>query len=231
MQVSKWEKTNNRFVAFFDILGFKDLVARFKHEEIVEKLESLLLVIDKLSDANSISSMQNYNIDKDQTKSIIFSDSIIFFSKGSTFNDALKISYDAFQVCKNALNAGIAIKGCISYGQVTVDFSKSLFFGQAIIDAFLLHEELQMLTVLLDNKAENQIDTYEKKHIINSILSTYKANLKTGKINHTLLKPYNKKQKDERVLALQKLYATVSGKPRLYIDNTLDYINSLNYVE
>jgi hypothetical protein len=225
--MKQWETTSERFVAFFDILGFKDLVLRNTHLQVLEKLDILKQTISKLENVKELKPFKNSNMETDQTKSVTFSDSIIIFSKGQTANDALKIFYDSYRILKTALENDIAIKGSISFGQITVDFSKSLFFGQPIIDAYLLHEELQMLTIVLDNKAEEQVKTYDNYATIQDILVIYKANLKSGKINHTIIRPSGSKNVIERIEKLKNLYKSTSGRPRLYIDNTIDFLNSL----
>src|SRR5438045_8872602 len=118
-------------------------------------------------------------MDDDQTLSITFSNLIIFFCKYDTHNDAVKIIFDAYRILQEALKNDIAIKGSISFGEITVDFEKSLFFGQPIIDAYLLHEELQMLTVVLDNHAEFKINSFSKFGILDdAVITKYKTNLK-----------------------------------------------------
>lgn len=221
-----WDVTTDRFVAFFDILGFKDLVARNPHDIVLAKLEVLKNLIAQLENPKDLPQFKDRDVDQDQTKSVTFSDSIIVFSKGATSFDALKLFFDAYRILHQALANGIAVKGAISFGKITVNFEKSLFFGQPIIDAYLLHEELLMLTVILDNSVEEKIKALDKYDILKGILVEYRANLKSGKISHTLFRPYGKKLYDERIEALGNLYKSTYGKPRLYIDNTLDFIKA-----
>src|SRR5438552_1893049 len=122
MTEQSWKLTDERFVAFFDILGFKDLVTRKNHSEVLEKLQILKEVVEKLQDTDKQTHLKSFNIINDQTKAVTFSDSIIFFSKGATFNDALKILHDSYRISQRALENGIAIKGAISFGTITVDF-------------------------------------------------------------------------------------------------------------
>jgi hypothetical protein len=224
---STWQPTTQRFVAFFDILGFKDLVTKKSHTEILEKLKILKNVIEELKVPEKLPSLKGLNISADQTQAVTFSDSIIFFSKGDTFWDALKIFFDSYRILRKAIENQIAIKGCISFGEVTVDFTNSLFFGQPIIDAFLLHEDLEMLTVIFDNSAETKFNSFGEKDFFSKVLGTYKANLKSGKIQHSLMAPFDKQVKAEMEKYLNELYKTCYGRPRIYIDNTLEYLKSL----
>src|ERR1700752_1315054 len=110
MGENNWDITANRFVAFFDIMGFKDLVARSRHEDVVKKLNLLKNTLKDLEtiDHTLIDSLQ---IEKLQTRSVTFSDSIIFFSKGDTIQDACKIVIDSHTILSEAIENGIGIKG------------------------------------------------------------------------------------------------------------------------
>lgn len=52
--VKDWDLTANRFVAFFDILGFKDLIAREKSEKIFELLRILSAIRYELDQYNNM---------------------------------------------------------------------------------------------------------------------------------------------------------------------------------
>lgn len=231
MTQTEWIKTANRFVAFFDILGFKELVLKSTHEEILGKLNDLKSKVNKFGNLADLDVLKEYKITKDQTKSVTFSDSFIFFSKGQDYCDAIKILMDSYAMLLIATELKLSIKGAISFGQVTVDFENSLFFGQPIIDSFLLHNELEMLTVIVDEKFEVQLNsllTDAKLEIaIDNFIVSYRANLKSGKIRHKLIKPF-KKSLSKRIEKVSALYFNTSGSPRKYIDNTLDFFESLD---
>lgn len=116
----------------------------------------------------------------------------------------------------------------MSFGQITVDFPKSLFFGQPIIDSYLLHEELQMLTIILDEKIEVKLEEIKNDPIVDKILVNYKANLKSGRITHKLMRPEGSKSVANRLKGVKKMYNSTSGRPRIYIDNTVDFLESLD---
>ncbi|RYY45118.1 MAG: hypothetical protein EOO06_17065 [Chitinophagaceae bacterium] len=222
----KWNITDKRFVAFFDILGFKDLVANNTHKAVLEKLDSLKKTILRFENLGEEKRLEAYKLDKNQSKSVTFSDSIIFFSKGETFKDLVKILLDSYGTIKFAIEKGLAIKGGISFGEITVDFEQSLFFGQPIIDAYLLHEELQMITAIMDNNFEVKLKTFDTDTLITNMIIDYKANLKSGRITHKLMKPF-RKNIPTRIQSLTKLYDLTSGRPRLYIDNTIEFLKSI----
>lgn len=228
MENKEWSPKSLRFVALMDILGFKDLVYKENHDFIFKKLSLIKSTIDELADfKNQSPQIKAIGVEEDQSRSFAFSDSIICFSRGDTFADAFKIIFDSYTIVKKSLEAGIPIKGAISFGEISVDFANSLYFGKPIVDAHILHDQLQMMTVILDNAAEVKIKSYNESEIINAVLVPYRAILKDGKISHTLLRPYQGKPIQNQLQHLLDLYKTTYGKPRSYIDNTLDFLNSL----
>src|SRR5438128_1419170 len=106
MSTKEWAKTDKRFVDYFDIMGFKDLVQRNSHTGILNKLESLKRVLTKLEDSNAENNdaLKKINIEKLQTRSITFSDSIIIFSKSDTIKDFDKIVYDSYMIIHKAID-------------------------------------------------------------------------------------------------------------------------------
>lgn len=228
---ASWVAKANRFVAFFDILGFKEMVYNNDHETILGKLTFLKEGLNRLGDSNNYAKLKELNMDSDQTKSVTFSDSIIIFSKGDTENDAIKILNDSLALINTSLAHGIAIKGAMSFGEISVDFEKSLFFGKPIINAYLLHEELEMLALIFDNHSEKQFKTYDKYFFLLEIVVRYKANLKSGRVTHLLQRPVGTKIKKasavmKKMSILDNLYSTVYGRPRKYIDNTIEFYQS-----
>lgn len=228
--MKNWENiTADRFVLFADILGFKDLVNSDKHENIVKKLEKISDAIEFISGEHSHNALKSEipDLDKDQTKAIAFSDSIVVFSKGNSIIDASKIISDAHAIMHYALETAIPIKAALSFGKMTVDFGKSLFFGQPLIDAYLLHEDLNILSVIVDHNAEKQMASYNKK-VYNSdnIICNYDVPMKFGKVAHNLIRP-SSSTLEERINGLKSLYLNTSGKPRIYLDNTLKFWNDL----
>jgi hypothetical protein len=229
-----WEKTTSRFIAYFDIMGFKDMVQRSSHEAILGKLESLKKLLSHLENVtvDENKELKKINPEKFQTRSVTFSDSIIFFSKGDKLEDLQKITADAYTLLQTALIENIGIKGALAFGQITVDFEKFLFFGQPIIDAYLLHEEIMMYGIALDCTYEAKLKTLKTTYNFpDSIITSYRVPLKNGKATHKLIKPYKEEYRKVLTKSLQEIYHTVSGRPRIYIDNTLDFLESLSYVK
>ena len=139
----------------------------------------------------------------------------------------MKIILETFLIIYTSLKNGIGIKGAISYGEITVDYDNSIFFGQAINDAYSLLEQLQIYSAVLDNRFEARLNTMSIPKKISAFIQQYKANFKTNNITHKLIAPKTDIQIKELIDYTNKMYDNVSGTDRIYIDNTLEFLNSL----
>lgn len=232
----KWNHTCNRFVAFFDIMGFKDLVLHNTHDSVLRKMNKIKTIISPLEkdltqflnqEENELTADQKSKIIQTAVKPVFFSDSILVTTTSDTEADLREIIFVSIWLTKRSFEIGLPIKGGVSYGKFTADFEKSIYFGQPLIDAYLLQEDLQLYGTIYDHNFENYLI---KKRLQDEVkgLAHYKTPLKSGKITHLLTDwVYYHQQHISDIKTVKKLYRTVSGRPRIYVDNTLDYLNFL----
>jgi hypothetical protein len=230
-----WNPTCERFVAFLDIMGFRDRVFRETHEDIGKMLESLRRRIESIEkqaknilDDNKAGKFGNFT--PSYVYPISFSDSIILFSNDNSIFSAGSILINVAVILYEAILAEIPIKGAIAYGEQTADLDKSIFFGKPLIDAFELQNELQLYDVILHHTTEKQLlNLNQKETKVVSIFSTgvinrYQVPMKSGKIFHYMLDWTGWSSEENSLKLVTQLYNSVSGAPRLYVDNTLDYV-------
>ena len=197
-----------RYVAYMDVMGFKDMVARNPHDVIGEKLQKLLIFISDLIN------------NKGSIFSSIFSDSIYFFTSDDK-QTTLKSLIDVLsKVMKYALGVGLPMKGAIAMGDVSVDLVKNLTFGQPLIDAYLIEESVVLYGVVIHNSVEGIV---RKKTFQDYVLDA-KIPLKTGTASHYILKWWRNDLKKSKQL-VRDIRLSVSDSPRRYIDNTLDLMD------
>tara|TARA_R110002020_G_scaffold180858_2_gene375571 strand:- start:2299 stop:3081 length:783 start_codon:yes stop_codon:yes gene_type:complete len=234
---TNWKTTDKRFVAFLDLLGFKDKVARKNHNEIyneLTKISSIKKEIESVAESED----DGYFADAD-TYVVSFSDSIVLFSKNDNIANFEFFLIAIRYLFADAIAHNIAIKGGIAHGEISLNKSEQIYFGQPIIDAYLIEEDVNYLGVV----CHNSIDYYLNKSEINyseqlkGLLFEFMTPLKCGKINHINLDWFintfdieNKSEKEielEIISILKNYYVTVSGSPRRYIDNTIDLFKDL----
>lgn len=203
--------TTERFVVFLDIMGFKDRVARNPHHEILSVLQKL-------------SSFISENIKQGEGLMFtMFSDSIIILSSDKTEETFKQIVNIASKVVEKAIEIGLPIKGAIACGECTVISSnKPLYFGQNIIDAYVLEESIEIYGVALHNTVEKFAVDMAKES--NQIFD-YKVKLKKSTSSHYVVSWFANDitRSEHNLLEIRK---TVSDSPRRYIDYTLDCINA-----
>ena len=90
-----WIVTNNRYVAFLDIMGFKNMVNTEKHQDILEKMRTFnkpLSIINDDSESRLLARKLGIeNDDEPFTRVVTFSDSIILVTNDGTERSGFNI--------------------------------------------------------------------------------------------------------------------------------------------
>lgn len=225
---SSWNVTEKRFVCFLDIMGFKDMVMRNSHNEIYRLLEDLAKDRDTLDNT----SVESY--ESDSMKTVSFSDTIVIFTKTDSKECLELITYAVSWLFAKAIEKGIAIKGAIACGMMSVNISRQIFFGQPLIDAYLLQEDVGFYGIVLHNSAEKKLNEFKKDILGYNHYYNCPVTLKTGKINHFILDwvnaLYSEDNKDKELALgfMAQHREQTSGGPRKYIDNTIEIINLIH---
>lgn len=203
---------DNRLVAFLDIMGFKDMVARH-FDAIEEKLAKLSKFISRTV------------LETDGYQYMIFSDSIIIYASANKPNVFPSLLRKVGKIVSESIALGLPIKGAIAKGECTVCMdAKPFFFGQPIIDAYTLEESLVLYGVVLHNTVESLVDV---ENIEGTAVFVYKVPLKGGASKHYILNWFADDMEANKG-NLNEIRRTVSDSPRRYIDNTED---SITYYE
>lgn len=114
---TEWKITDNRFIAFLDILGFKNLVATKSQEELYEILK---YVVNYKEFIKKIDITAEYEPSDLEIFPIAFSDTIIIITKNdSTAHFDFLSNATGFFIAK-LIEYSIPVKGAISHGVITV---------------------------------------------------------------------------------------------------------------
>ncbi|MDQ7947260.1 MAG: hypothetical protein REI78_05880 [Pedobacter sp.] len=224
--IDEWKVTTKRFVAFIDIMGFKDMVARKSHNEIYK-------MMIKIDDRKAL----NENIkwgDREEklVSSTTYSDSIMIYSKDNSLESLRSFVCTVSGLSDDLLLEGIPHKGAFAFGTMTLDKDKSIYFGQPLIDAYLLQEEIYFYGIIGHASAELEISNIaDGEHV--SFLKNYPCPLKGSISNHlviypmdaNILKPGDKEDSEKLMKAVRDLRYNTSGHLRKYIDNTENFLS------
>lgn len=230
------EVTCERFVALFDIMGFKDKLYKQGHTAVLKDLKALANISKKVVDSDTSS-----------LKSFLFSDTIVFISESNTENDFKEIlRVGTFLIFESFTGEPqVPIKGAIACGTVTTSSDgNSIILGEPIIDAFNLGEEINYYGAVLHHSCEQLFSNIEYKNEADAFITRDKTKfkkscatyynldvIKTLKIflDDPLLIEKGSREKEikgkleEFKASLDNFYNSVSGKPREYVDNTLEF--------
>ena len=224
-----WEITSERYVTYIDIMGFKDMVARLPHKDVYELLK-------KIDGKKKIVARVEWVKDHDGlVKITTYSDSIILYSKDDSFESFDCLVSTTAGLMNYLFIEGVPFKGAVAFGLMTLDTERSIFFGQPLIDAYLLQEEIYFYGVLFHSSVEYKLQAIHAKWP--PFTSAYPCNLKTGPAKHMTIYPLYARAKEgekfnDNYLALMKavkdLRLKTSGQLRKYIDNTEQYLTGVN---
>ena len=216
---SDWKVKTKRYVAFLDILGFKEFVMRHSIHEVYSRLKKLNALRPDNDEADYDSELEK------RIMFTIMSDSIFIFSKDDTFSNLRYFLTYVKRVMRMAIRKEIPLKGAIAYGTIAVDDEQNLFCGQPIIDAYQLEEDLQYMGVVFHHTSEDILfrfkDTQTER--ISEWIKGVSTPFKYGQRIHLNLdyriagtEHYNLSEKVKN----QRFYS--SGDARKYVDNTLE---------
>jgi len=234
-----WIDSENRYIAFLDIMGFSNYVLRNKHTFVKKRMLWLKNAI-KAAEAEMNGISASYGEDG-WIRTVIFSDSILIISKDDSPQNLWYLVSTCQLILSKCFINHVPIKGAISQGMVTANFEESLFFGKALIDAYRLEEELYMYGIILDHKVEKKMQ--EVEGVLSNKVHQHLVPLKKGRATHYIVNwmermyvtlwPDADAQKEllgmETVAILQfkEFYLSMSGYPRTYIDNTIHVIEGI----
>ena len=184
--MDKFPDTCDRFIAYFDVMGFKDFSYRNSHEDVAKMMNLLSTQVQDIRDVEEELLNQEIETKVDLEKAIImpviFSDTIILISGSNTIYDARKSIISASFFLLKMMKNTVPVKGALAYGRLTADFTKSVYFGRPLIDAYLLSEETHFYGATLHHSFEKYLSENESVNIPNPILKQQKVPMKIGQV-------------------------------------------------
>ena len=169
------------YIGFFDILGFKEIVAQLELEQLQQKFDNLLRDSQIALSNGHYNSVSSDTVVPDLTKidvnCIHISDSIIFWTENDDIDNFKKI----IEVCKkfyqDSLQTDFLLRGAIVYGEINFKpgtiksnenkiFGNYSFIGKGLVEAYLLGESLELCGCVIGNSAIEKIGDSEISELI-----------------------------------------------------------------
>ncbi|MEP3373447.1 MAG: hypothetical protein ABJL43_01230 [Maribacter dokdonensis] len=226
----KWNITDNRIVLYLDIMGFKDLVQKTNPEILHKYLK------DAIQFASQMKHLGYADLEKaglkifPEIKSQVFSDSIIFTTQGITPADIYIITKGAKWVSSVLFQHHITFRGAIAVGNMTYDEDSSIFFGQPLIDAYQLEQQLDLFGIAVHHSFEGLLKhSFKQKKCQDSLQDYIPYAIRTtkGKAKHLVLDWIKFAEEIHGNTFHEQIYSILScqmsGGPKHYLDNTYNF--------
>lgn len=181
MEINK-KSVNSRYVAHFDVIGFK--AATRKSVDLAwGMLCDAGLLREQITAAVSIDKNLDGTINNG-IRSRIFSDTVLFFTQSNTSDDLKRILKVANYFFCECLSACVPIRGGISHGDFYFDEEQNLYCGVPFVNAHELGDEAQWMGIVLDDVVgQHYMEKLEKRDSDKPPLITkWDVPLKEGKI-------------------------------------------------
>lgn len=163
-----------KYVAFLDILGFKDRLKKATHADAQNYIQQFSSIIyknfQKLDNKNSI-------------RGYVFSDSLILYSMDTKPDSLLDLIKFIQNICKDEfIDKGFLIRGSITRGQFDeiivdnlVNLRKGLIVGTAFIEAYSLESSEKVIGITLSKPVYEDLydNNYLKEEIENDNNTSY----------------------------------------------------------
>lgn len=239
------------FIAFFDVLGFKEFIYNNDFEE-VKRLFSHLLRDTQYAVAGEKSVMARPGVavpDLSQQKinCLHVSDSIVFWTnkdEEADFSDLVEVCYTFYW---RSLQTTFPLRGCLVHGEIDFNpytitneagatFYNYSLIGKGLVEAYLKAESIEYAGCYIDQTALDKVeDRLVTKFIYAQKLCYYKVPFKTGEGYEHVFRPVHGDHNDvsfrNRAKDIKRLFThhtkvtTLSDGVRRKMNNTIDFLN------
>lgn len=193
-----------KFIAFLDILGFKEMVLKNSHEKLVKNFNSFIANLHvAIAGAEPYfgddKNRSPYNFDKAPVNGVLISDSILLWSNSTTNQDFINITKAVQSAIGLLTRSAFPLRGAIVLGEMTdlrkklsdkTDFSLLSWIGRGIVDAYTLEANQEWVGCIIQQKIIDQVvinNTSKNDKIVdidkNPLFLKYKVPMKHGKVD------------------------------------------------
>lgn len=239
-----------KFIAFLDILGFKDLVENNSAEALADIYKEALLFGYQRS-IEGLEELPEFKDPEDEIKSIIISDSILFWSVNDNFNSFIKLIIIIEGFIYASIYKGIPLRGSIEYDELievnpthiskNLSNSTPIILGRSIVKAYSKENKQNWAGCTVANECIERFETlYAESDVEERIgihtlveygyLIKYKVPYKNGAITEEFVinwpKMLDTKPDPEKVRGSFKLHSKKvdDWNVEYLIRNTLDFL-------
>jgi hypothetical protein len=176
-----------RFVAHIDILGMSTLVEK-NPEEAWGMLSDLVSVKDGVNSYELKFIDLNEHVDMStMIHAVIFSDTIVLFSKGSSDIELRCIIIAVTEILHKALYKCVPVRAGVAFGKFFFNLEKSMYAGPALIEAYRIGESAKWIGISLADSIHEKVKTLNMKSGISNTVVNWKVPVKNGLENRLVI--------------------------------------------
>lgn len=193
------------FIAFFDVLGFKEIINNNDLNEMKRLFGHLLRESQTALSSEKFIQLNHSTIVPDlknqKVNCLHISDSIVFWTNGQAeedFNEIVSVCHSFYW---RSLQTTFPLRGCLTYGEIdfnpntikTIDginFYNYSLIGKGLVNAYIKAESIEYAGCLLDNLAIERVEDKTINDLIyDQKICMYKAPFKTGERYEHVFRP------------------------------------------
>lgn len=208
-----------RWFAYFDLLGFAQLVRKSEIHSVFPIYEKVLETIEEKAHTKKSKGI-GYSW---------FSDTFILFTKGGSLEEFGLIEQVARLFFQRLILHKIPVRGSISFGNLYTQQDKNIFLGEALMDAYEYGEKQNWLNFVINPSVVSALD---KLNFPMSKRAHYRLVTKRGVITHSknsnvYAYAFNNgtvNGVNPLLKALSSMRDTAPSKQRIKYENTIEFI-------
>lgn len=231
---------NCRYVAYFDMLGFKKALKR-NHVEAWRALSNLQDCRESVLKENyPVSRNDETTLASNHVRGVMFSDTILFFTLKDQLEDLLSILLCSSNFFTKSLSSGIPLQGGISHGKFSFNFDKQLYCGEPLVKACEIAESPQWTGIVVDEIVAEKYNT-KNLSIYPPLITEWKLELIDGQFKKSWVvnwpQSFKVNSEADFPITIEQYYKPFEnlygefGKQSLWAqkkyDNTVFFINSI----
>lgn len=170
-ELTKKLRYTKRWFAYFDLLGFSELVRTSEIHSVLPTYEKALEVIKEKANPKKAKGI-GYSW---------FSDTFIIFTKGNSLEDFGLIEQTSRLFFQRLILHEIPVRGALSFGDLYTQQEKNIFLGEALMDAYEYGEKQNWLNFVI---APSAYDALAKLSFPMEERADYRLVIKKGVITH-----------------------------------------------
>lgn len=200
------------FIAFFDVLGFKEIINNNDLPEMKRLFGHLLRDTQTALSGETFVQLNQGTIVPDlknqKVNCLHISDSIVFWTNGQTEEDFKELVSVCYSFYWRSLQTTFPLRGCLTYGEIDfnpdtirttggVNFYNYSLIGKGLVDAYLKAESIEYAGCLLDKLAIKKVsDKLINDLIYDQKVCMYKVPFKLGASYEHVFRPIHGNHND-----------------------------------